>query len=231
MPPIKAIFFDIDNTLFDQDRAHKKALKRIAESHKDIFDGVSEEKVINAFLEADKKALEEFHNGSPLDAIRLEQQRRILEILGLDEKFAEEMMRTFYAIYPQINAPIDHAETVVRTLRGRYTVGVISNGSREVQHRKLNALGLTKLFQSIVVSEELGIRKPDPHIFWKALESFDVEPEESLYVGDSYHADVHGAKKAGMVACWFNPHKEQKEGEIEPDFEIHSLQKLTKLLQ
>ncbi len=231
MSSIKVVFFDIDNTLFDMDRAHKEALKQIAKRYTNIFCDISEEGLISAFLEADKIALKEFHEGKPLDVIRLERQRRILRALELDDAFAEEMTEMFYRVYPTLNTPIEHATSVVTSLRPRYSMGVISNGSKEVQYRKLNALGLTKTFQRIVLSEELGIRKPDPHIFWKALESFDAGSEESLYIGDSYHADVYGAKKAGMRACWFNARNAPKKGDIEPDFEIQSLYQLTKLLQ
>jgi putative hydrolase of the HAD superfamily len=229
MTRIKAVFFDIDNTLFDQDRAHRAALCTLAQRYTDIFHGVGEEDLIDAFLTADKKALEEFHSGIPLNVIRLERQLRILRILRLDEGFAEEMTKVFYDLYPRMNTPIDHAGTVVKTLRERYAVGVISNGSRKVQYQKLDAIGLTELFQCVVLSEEIGIRKPDPRIFWTALESFDAAPEETLYVGDSYHADVCGAKNAGMKVCWMN-HRSQPSGDIHPDFTIQSLDEIMRAL-
>ncbi|MEA1993689.1 MAG: HAD family hydrolase [Euryarchaeota archaeon] len=229
MPEIKAVFFDIDNTLFDQDRAHKKAIRIIAGRHRDIFDGVSEERLIEVFLEADKIALKEFHNGKVLDAIRIDMQRNILKILELNGDFAEEMAQEFYELYPGLNIPIDNVELVVTTIKVGYQLGVISNGSRDVQYRKLDALGLRSIFQSITLSEELGIRKPDPRIFWKATEEMDVEPEESLYIGDLYLPDIIGAKSAGMKSCWFNPQMKKSE-EVQADFEIRSLKEVLEIL-
>ena len=110
-------------------------------------------------------------------------------------------------------------------------MGIISNGSPDVQYRKLKTLGIKHLFDCILLSEKVGIRKPDPKIFWKATTSLAKEPEECLYVGDSYERDVLGAKKAGMRACWFNPRGLRlPQEDVEPDFEIGALDHIPEIL-
>ncbi len=64
-----------------------------------------------------------------------------------------------------MNFPVPGAVSVVKELSGRFRLGVISNGSPDVQYRKLEAIGLGGIFACVLLSEEIGIRKPDPRIF------------------------------------------------------------------
>jgi HAD superfamily hydrolase (TIGR01509 family) len=72
-----------------------------------------------------------------------------------------------------------------------------------VQLRKLDTLGIRHVFSCIVLSEEFGIRKPDPRIFFHAAGLLGVSPSECLYIGDSYKNDITGSRAAGMLSCWF----------------------------
>lgn len=124
------------------------------------------------------------------------------------------------------------AKRVVKTLSKKFKLGIISNGFPDVQYRKLRVLGFENLFQCIMLSGEIDILKPDPRIFLKATNLLAVQPEESLYVGDSYNVDIVGAKKAGMQTCWFNPHKIRlPQGVIKPDIEIKVLKEIPKILK
>jgi FMN phosphatase YigB (HAD superfamily) len=93
-------------------------------------------------------------------------------------------------------------------------------------------MGLYDLFSCIVLSEVVGIRKPDPAIFQKAASLIQIKPAECLYVGDSYINDVIGAKNAGMQACWLNPESLKPQDEtIKADFIISKLEELPALLR
>ena len=84
----------------------------------------------------------------------------------------------------------------------------------------------------IVLSEEFGVRKPDPAVFWHATGLLGREPEECLYVGDSYAADVVGAKKAGLPVCWFNPSGlHPAKVDVESDYEICTLVEILEILK
>jgi putative hydrolase of the HAD superfamily len=101
-----------------------------------------------------------------------------------------------------------------------------------VQYRKLEAMGLRDLFSCIVLSEEFGIRKPDPRIFHQAALLLHMQPQECLYVGDSYINDVIGAKNAGMQACWLNRESATVPDEkIKPDYIITNFAELPVLLE
>jgi putative hydrolase of the HAD superfamily len=231
MTSIKAILFDVDDTIFDRARAQRKILRLIVQEFHDVFAGIDEQTALNAFFESDRLSLEEFYAGGSVEELRVVRSRRFLQLLGLSEDFADEITEMYVKSYPNIDAPVKGAKSVIRNLAGRFQLGIVSNGFPDTQYRKLRTLGMEELFDCILLSEEIGIRKPDPGIFWKAAELLARKPEECLYVGDSYKADVLGAKKAGMRACWFNPGGLRPSAEVKPDFEISELDEILEILE
>lgn len=99
------------------------------------------------------------------------------------------------------------ADEVVRYLASKYTLTVVSNGFAECQNYKLAQSGLLPYFKHIVLSEEVGIQKPNPLIFQDAIamnrvEIPDLQPSEVIMIGDSYTSDIAGAKAAGIDSLW-----------------------------
>lgn len=226
-----AILFDLDNTLYDQHRARKEGLRRLKEVY-DIFSNVKNEELIYAFHEAEKRALDDYRDGESISEVRLKRAASFLTELEIDPSYSEKVNEKFLELYPSVSAPVDGCKKLLRSLNKNYDLGVISNGTKEVQNRKLKAIGLDGFFDCTVFSEEIGIRKPDPRIFNLALDEVDEEPEKCLFIGDSFGPDVVGASKAGLYSCWFNPDgKEIPEGEHQPDKEIRNLEELKELLE
>ena len=223
---IDTVFFDVDDTLFDQRRAHKLALGRILEDRQDIFAGVSEEELIETFDIADEKAMRDFHEGVPLDKVRKERTEKILREFDVDVGFAEEFNELFYDLYPSMETPVEGAKEVVVELGKENVLGVITNSSKEVQICKLKSIEILDCFETLVFSEEVGYRKPDRKIFLHAVQKVGTEPGDFLYVGDSYTSDVVGAHRVGMHTCWFNPDGKEVSGEVEPELEISELAEL-----
>ncbi len=227
---IDAVFFDLDGTLFDKKRAEELALMNIFDSYDDVFVGVKKEELIHAFREANKLGHQEFHESKSLDKIRSDRGERIMEMLGVDMSFADEFTSKFYEIYPTMKVPIEGAEEVVDGSMSRYDVGMISNGSKDVQMAKLEVLDLTDKFEVILFSEEVGIRKPDRKIFDLASNKMGYDNEDCLYVGDSYKSDMIGAGRAGMHTCWMNPEGKNEKKAYSLDIEISELRKLLEFI-
>ena len=93
---------------------------------------------------------------------------------------------------------------VVRALAKKYPLTIISNGFKEVQYYKFAHAGLTDCFSHTIISEEVGINKPQPEIFRIALEKNGVAAEEAVMIGDSYSSDIEGAKAAGIDQIWLH---------------------------
>ena len=84
-------------------------------------------------------------------------------------------------------------------------IGVVSNNVLDEQQEKLRICGLDRFVDELVVSAEVGVSKPDPEIFRVAINRLGVSAQQAVMVGDSWAADIEGARAAGIRAIWFNP--------------------------
>ena len=229
---IKAVLFDVDDTLFDRKLAQKKVCILIAKQLPHIFDAFEPEHILEAFLKSDQISTDIFNSGDPSEGLRDKRNSLFLQLLGIHENYVPAVTGLYVQDYPLVNAPVDGAISVVKKLSVKFKVGVVSNGFPDVQYRKLENMGFYDLFSCIVLSEVFGVRKPNPVIFQKAASLIHMKPAECLYVGDSYAHDVIGAKNAGMQACWLNPESLKPQDEtVKADFVISKLAELPALLK
>ncbi len=91
---------------------------------------------------------------------------------------------------------------MLKQLRGRYRLGVVTNGIDRVQRARLAASGLAPLFDAVVTSQSCGFAKPDPRILHVALEEMEVLPRQAVYVGDDPATDGAAARAAGVRFVW-----------------------------
>ena len=122
---------------------------------------------------------------------------------------------------------------ILNTIRGQgWKIGVISNGQTHIQLRSLLALNLDRILDLYLISDSVGLRKPDPQIFLLAAKKLSVVPANCIFVGDSPEADIAGAQKVGMKTVWFpNGAQWPVALTIPPDAEIDSLTELETVLQ
>lgn len=226
----RAVIFDLDGTLYNRDAAQIHVVKFIAERFPQIFGGLSTETIVEAFLESDRLSVIDFEAGKPPD--RLQRSRSFLRLLSVCEDHADAITEMYLRHYPRTNIPVREAVPVVKELSKRFPLAVISNGLPDVQYKKIEAIGLGGVFSCIVLSEEVGIRKPDPRIFQWAAHMIKIPCEECLYVGDSYRNDVIGARSAGLRTCWYNPASSPgEEAQSGADIVIASLGQLLTILE
>ena len=102
-----------------------------------------------------------------------------------------------------------------------YKIGIISNGFYEVQYNKLRSSDIEHLIDVVVLSDDIGINKPDRRIFDHALRKAGATAEESIIIGDNPDADIYGAKSAGWRTIYFN--RKGKPSVSEADAEVASL--------
>lgn len=161
--------------------------------------------------------------------IRIEEfYTSVLSRLGVHpEDHVLEYIHELYLESFQIEI-IPEVEKILEYLRGKYRLAVISNASSEIPRYSIRKFGLERYFDAIVISKDIGIRKPDPEIFRFALQKLRLNSHEAIHVGDSIDSDVVGAKNAGMKAIWIN--KTFEESEIEADYTINSIREITSIL-
>ncbi|MCS6936632.1 MAG: HAD family hydrolase [Candidatus Bipolaricaulota bacterium] len=231
---MKAIFFDLDETLLDTSGCRPPAVEasfRVAAQKYPQLD-------LESWREASEIVKKEMHDlwlNSPDSGTELlrEGSYRILKRLGIDDRdFALQVSQAYYQTWVSYLKLFPEVREVLAALRGRVRLGMISNGPSDVQRYKLKLFELEREFDPIVISGEVGVAKPDPGIFRYALERARVSPSEALYVGDSPMYDIAGAKGAGMKMIWVNRNGLPTENlEIKPDRVVRDLRQLLAILR
>jgi HAD superfamily hydrolase (TIGR01549 family) len=207
---IRAVLFDLDDTLFDHRGASRAAL---AEVHRRHATGSE----FAAFERHHARILEELHlevlaGARDLDDARRERFRRVFAEIGI-ELSAEDAVgvaAAYRAGYLPSWRAVEGARDLVAAIGERARVGVISNNLMEETRDKLAFCDLAPLVSTVVVSGDERISKPDPRIFHVALDRLGVTCDEAVMFGDSWAADIIGAARAGIRPVWFNPTRKPK---------------------
>ena len=210
----KHIFFDLDHTLWDFDKNSALTFEKIFKLNNLDIDLDSFLKVyipINLQYwklyreeKIDKKSLKFARLNDAFKALDLEVSARIVHKLSDDYI---TYLSTFNHLFPDTIALLEY-------LQPNYTLHIITNGFKEVQHGKLNQSHIDHYFQTVTNSEMVGVKKPNPKIFKHALHMAKATAEESLMIGDNLEADIMGALNFGMDAICFNYHKETLASDI-----------------
>ncbi|MFH1722063.1 MAG: TIGR02253 family HAD-type hydrolase [Candidatus Altiarchaeota archaeon] len=225
---VKAVFFDIDNTLFDTKRlaeaTRRNAIRAMIESGLDV----DEDEAYVKLMELVKKHGSNY--GRHFD--------ELLKIYGKEGNphiiaagiIAYHSTKTAYLVpYPET------VPTLISIRDRGIKLGIITDGVAVKQWEKLISLGLQHFFHSVVISEERGVEKPETTSFLDACDQVDCKPDEAIMVGDRLEKDVLGANIAGMTSVLLDKHIEgdhpkPKSEREEPDYIISQLGDLLKIL-
>ncbi|UZO80969.1 YjjG family noncanonical pyrimidine nucleotidase [Aquimarina sp. ERC-38] len=207
MNNIKHIFFDLDHTLWDFDRNSKLAFKTLFEKYRITL-------YIEDFLEAYKpinlrywKLYREGKITQPaLRRGRLQDTFTACQYF-VKAELIEQLSEGYIKYLPKNNFLITGAAELLSHLHPSYSLHIITNGFREIQHKKLKGSKIEHYFTSITNSEDAGVKKPNPKIFEYALHQAEATVEQSLMIGDNYEADILGARDYGLQTLFFNYHQ------------------------
>ena len=123
------------------------------------------------------------------------------------------------------------ARELINALSGKANLGIITNGFTQLQTIRLERTGMTDAFSTLVISEQVGIAKPDVGIFEYAFSLMNNPPKERiLMVGDNPHSDILGGINAGIDTCWVNSAGSDLPEGISPSYQVSSLSELQKIL-
>lgn len=203
---IKTIFFDIDNTLIDHSYAEQKALKELFENVLKRLLGCSYDEFRNSYV-AINTQLWKLYNQSKVsrDDVRLGRFTKTLAHFGVIDFDVHAIWNTYASYYRDHWTQIDHAELILDYLSSKsYVLGLISNGFTDIQQEKLKKFKWENRFNPIVLSEQVGIQKPNKKIFEYALEKSGNNIDEVVYIGDSFETDYQGAIQAGWKFIYFS---------------------------
>lgn len=225
MPKPAAVFFDLDNTLYDHRRAAREALVELYGRYDVARAGADLDDFLRLFFDVNQRMWLKLATGE-IDVATL-RARRFAELfarLGVPPPTdAAALGREYLGVYLGRSYPLPGAEEVLAALRPLLPLGLLTNGFADIQRPKVERLGWGKYFVWLVVAEEVGVFKPDVALYERVCETAALRPEEILYVGDSPVEDVIAARQAGLRTVWVRrdgPEVAPWTAEAEADFEV-----------
>ena len=248
---IKAILFDLDDTLLWDQKSVKEAFSATCLVAAEKYNIDSEELEnavrkearllyssyetypftqmigINPFEGLWGNFLDDEENFRKMSEIvpryRKESWSKGLLSIGIDDdEFATTLAERFPEERRKKPFVYDDSFAVLDRLKGKYKLLLLTNGSPDLQNTKLDITPeLVPYFDQIVISGAFGRGKPDPSIFEHALSLLEIDKEKALMVGDNLMTDILGATRAGIKSVWINRHDKER-NEVVPNFEITS---------
>jgi len=198
--PYRAVLMDADDTIFDFARGNVCAVNRLMDEigymHPDRFEQYQE--INHACWAAVERG--EMTQGE----LQVARYERFLKKYGLAHDPVKTANRFVEILGEQVFL-LPHAEEVMRFISGRMPVVILTNGITTVQKSRMAKSAVRDCISDLVISQEVGISKPNPGIFRYALEKLGLSAGEVLMIGDSPTSDILGANNAGIDACWYNP--------------------------
>lgn len=229
MNKYKHIFFDLDHTLWDTNRNSAESLSEIYTELNLAAKGINSlDSLLKSYHSHNERVWGLWaENKIGPDALRINRFVHTLNDFGIDDiELAEQMSRLFLARTPYKKHILPGAVDVLKYLKGKYTLSIITNGFKESQIIKLRESGIHTYFEQIIISEEVGFNKPDPAIFFHAMSAEKLSCKQCLMVGDSFEADIAGAHAAGIDQVHLNPQN------IAVAFEpTHTISRLDELME
>ncbi|MER8048019.1 HAD family hydrolase [Streptomyces sp. NPDC094032] len=202
---IRAVLWDIDDTLFDYARADHDGMRAhlTAEGLVDGYDSVDQ--ALGRWKELTALHWRRFEAGGvDFQEQRRERVRDFLGEPGLSSPGADAWFERYVAHYEAAWELFPDAVPVLELLAGEYRQAVLSNSSIHNQERKLRVLGVRDRFEAVLCAAELGVAKPDAGAFHAACTTLGLAPEQVAYVGDQPDIDARGAVEAGLRGIWLD---------------------------
>lgn len=195
---LKHVFFDLDHTLWDFEKNSNLTFKKIFLEQNITID-------MNQFLTVYKPLNIKFWKLYRNEKITKEELRysRLKETFdtinySISDNKIYEIAIQYINTLPYFNHLFAHTFEILDYLKEKYTLHIITNGFEEIQTKKLESSKILQYFTTVITSDSLGVKKPNPKVFNYALHTAKATPENSIMIGDSVEADILGAMQVGM---------------------------------
>lgn len=222
------ILFDADDTLLDFHLAEYQAIKSVLLEFGLPYD----DSVISAYSEINLSFWKLLELGQiKKDELKIRRFEAFCERMGFKVD-AEKMAFMYMEALSNQNPLKEGAEELCKNLFGKYHLYIITNGIRHIQTRRFSTCPISKYFDKIFISEEIGFEKPKIEFFDAVsaqIPGFDKR--KTLVVGDSLTSDIQGGINYGLDTCWFNPKGKAKPDGMDITYEISRLEEIYEILK
>ncbi|WP_379154904.1 HAD family hydrolase [Paenibacillus sp. sgz5001063] len=212
---IKAVLFDLDGTLLDRDtslfffvRDQYDRYTQLQLVEKDIF--------VQRFIELDN------HGYVWKDKV----YQQLIDEFSIQDMEWTELLSDYLTNFQRHCIGFPNLVNMLTLLKNNgVRIALVSNGYGQFQYDNFRALGISHLFDEVLISEWEGLRKPNPEIFIRALSKLGVKAEDALFVGDHPENDIRASRDVGIKAVW--KRNKQFSHEVDADAIINDLEQLT----
>lgn len=224
---IEHIFFDLDHTLWDFDKNAQETLTELYHQYELKSLGLNScETFIERYTDNNQLLWADYHLGKiTKETLRSERFSKTFIEMGIaPESVPHQFEEDYVRFSPNKTNLFEGSEKVLAYLQKKYTLHIISNGFKETTLIKMERCNLNPYFTNVIISEDVGVNKPDQAIFEYALQKAGAKKENSIMIGDSIEADIRGAQDYGIKAIFFNPLNKEKPADVE--WQIKHLEEL-----
>lgn len=224
------IFFDLDRTLWHFDENSRNVLHQMYHAFELQRYIATIDEFIATYEIINEQLWSKYQQGKVTkEMLRSERfNQTLLHFNENDAKKAEDMGNYYITHSPLQTGLLPYAKETLAYLNNKYQLHIITNGFEEVQLIKLSNSGIIDYFNQLIFSEKVGVKKPHPLIFKRAIKNAQASFDNSIMIGDDFYADIHGAEKVGMDNIYFNPNKNKHQHQVKK--EIFCLSELMELL-
>lgn len=227
----KHIFFDLDRTLWDFDYNSQLTLDYIFKKLNLRSIGIKSPAVfIKTYKRVNKHLWLKYRDGLlTKEKLRSKRFNETLCQLGVfDDSLSEKISELYIKYSPKQKKLVPNTKYILEFLRKKYKLHIITNGFKEVQFIKLQNSGIYNYFENIIISEDIGVLKPNKKIFLFAINLCKSKPEECLMIGDDIKSDILGAKQVCVDQVFYNYNNIKVT--CNPNYVIHDLKELENIL-
>ncbi|WP_456368154.1 TIGR02253 family HAD-type hydrolase [Thermococcus sp.] len=224
---IKAVIFDLDDTIVDTTRLAEMARRNAIENM--IRYGLPVD-----FDTAYKELVELINEYGSNFGKHFDYLLRRLDVQPDPKLIAAGIIAYHNTKLAYLRSVRGARRVLLELKRDGYKLAIVTDGDPIKQWEKILRLGLDEYFDQVFISDYLGVKKPHPKIYLKALKKLDVKPEEAVMVGDRLYSDIFGAKSVGMNTIWFRYGKYSNR-ELDyldyADFVVNTLEEIPKIVR
>lgn len=226
---MKAVFFDLDNTLYSYNPSHEAGLEALSNYLQKEWN-LNYEETKKLYYQARELVQKQLKN-QPASHHRLLYMIRLCELNNRNPlRYATELEKVYWHSYFQTMKLYEGVLEVFQTIKkNTLKIGIITDLVTHIQYEKLKHLQLIEYIDMIVTSEEAGTEKPSSEIFELALTKLNLQAKDVIMVGDNYEKDILGAWKLGIKSYWFQGKRDSVQ-EKESIVVFQNIKELLKLL-
>ncbi|NBI05837.1 YjjG family noncanonical pyrimidine nucleotidase [Senegalia massiliensis] len=222
------IIFDADMTLFDFEKAEKYALENSISYFNYEY---SEKEHLSMYKTHNKAVWNEFEDGKiSAQDLKSERFRRFFKETKIKIDPSEFSFK-YMDFLKESSFLLKGAKELIEEIHSDFRLVIITNGLSKVQNVRIRNSEIANYFEDIIISEEVGFKKPDSEIFKLTLDRINhTEKEDLIIIGDSLKSDIKGGLNFGIDTLWYNPNNNKNNTEIKPKYEAHDFSEIKKII-